>query len=609
VLYVGKAARLRDRLRDWFSPREKHSLWVEAMIARATDFDFVVTDSELEALILEANLIKEYSPRYNIRLADDKSYPYLKITLEEDFPRLIVLRDLPKDARVPDGRLRSTRGLWDPKGRALHAISRGRYFGPYASAHAMRATMQILSRLFGLCRCRRNIEGTKKRPPCLNYHMGQCLGACAGLCTKEEYRAAVQQALRFLEGKSSTILPQLKRQMQEASARLDFERAARYRDQIKALERVLEEQKITAGEARDEDILAAAVRDDRACVQVFQVRAGRLVEQAHYLLQRAQDRAPEEVLEAFMLQHYTSATHIPKTVYTAQQLAEAALLGEWLGERRGNRVEVVRPQRGEKRRLAELSEKNAATMLEQVAQTEHERQRLAELTLNQLQEALGLTGHPRRIECFDISTLGGTQSVASMVVFQDAAPLKAAYRRFRMKWTEGKPDDYAMMQEALRRRLASAQQGDPKFLPLPDLVLLDGGKGQVSAVEEVLAEWHLPDLPLAGLAKEHEQVFVPGRSDPVDVEPGSRAHHLLIRLRDEAHRFAQGYHHLLRDKTTRQSALDEAPGIGPRRKQRLLQHFKSPAKIREATAEELAEAAGIGRKAAEALWAHLRGEK
>ncbi len=605
VLYVGKARALRRRLQTWFGSREKHSPWVETMMSRAADFDVVLTDTEVESLILEANLIKEHRPRFNVKLADDKSYPYLKLTLEEEFPRLMVVRALPKEAKQSLKQVRSERGFSDSHHREVHFLSKGRYFGPYASAKSMRRTMRLLSQLFGIRQCRRKLDGTKKYAPCLNYHMQRCLAPCAGQCTKEEYWEAVGQAIKFLEGRQQQIVAELEAEMTRAAQEMEFERAARYRDKLRAVRRVLEEQKVTSNQARDEDVLGLAVADDRACVQAFQIRQGQMVGQEQFMLERATDRDRGEILEYFVERHYAEATHIPKAVYVSESLEGADLLREWLSRERGSAVKVVRPQRGEKRRLVELAVRNAGMVLERVAQSRHERERIADLTLSELQEALGMERQPRRIECYDISTLSGRESVGSMVVFVDAAQFNSGYRRFRMKLTEGKADDFAMLQEMIARRLGKARQGDEKFLPLPDLMLIDGGKGQVSSVVAVLEEMGVQDIAVAGLAKQFEEVYVPGRSAPVVLAEGGRAHNLLRRMRDEAHRFAQGYHHKLREKKTSKSLLDEVPGIGPTLKRRLLQHFKSIEVLKQASAEELAAVPGMTRQAAQDLKEYL----
>jgi len=608
VLYVGKTISLRKRLSDWFAPSGRgRSPWGDAMMARVADIEYTVVDSEVEALILEWNLIREHEPLFNVRLADDKSYPYLKLTTDEPFPRLMIVRELPKAARPTIGSVRGPRGFQDPKKRELHRSSRGKYFGPYTSTKAMRRMVRMASQLFGLRPCRHKIGPGRLPPPCLDRHIRRCAGPCTGNLTPEEYAEVVRQTELFLEGKTDEVRDRLAGEMGRAAEDLNFERAACFRDKLVALDKATQTQKAIASDAaRDQDIIAAAVSGDRAAVQRLCIRRGKLIDREQHVLTRALDRPPDEVLAAFLSQYYVGATHIPREVLLSHEVPEMDGVARALSELRGTRVRVSRPQRGEKRRLVELALDNARVSLETLQSTEAERKRIAEETLNDLAEALSLEVLPHRIECFDISNIQGQMATGSMVVFEGAEPAKRAYRRFRVR-CEGEPNDYAMMREVLARRVRAAERGDEKFLPLPDLVVVDGGKGQLNVALQVLAEVDRSELPSIGLAKEHEEVFVPGRPDPVPMAEHVRAHHLLQRIRDEAHRFAIAHHRDLRAKRSRKSALDEIPGIGPARKRELLRAFGSVKVIKEASVEELAAVKGMSRPAAEAVWEHLAG--
>jgi excinuclease ABC subunit C len=602
VLYVGKTISLRKRLSDWFSPSNtSRSPWGDAMIARVANVEYTVVDSEVEALILEWNLIREHEPLFNVRLADDKSYPYLKLTTDEPFPRLMIVRELPKAARPRIGSVRGPRAFQDPKKRELHRSSRGKYFGPYTSTKAMRRMIRMASELFGLRPCRYKIEPGQPPPPCLDRHIRRCAGPCMGNVTQEEYAEVVRQTELFLEGKTDEVRERLAKEMEEAAESLNFERAACFRDKLVALHKATQSQKVIAEDAaRDQDIIAAAVSGDRAAVERLCVRRGKLVDREQHVLTRALDRPPDEVLAAFLTQYYASATHIPREVLLSHEVAEMESLAAALSELRGSKVRVARPQRGEKRRLVELALDNARVGLESLQSTEAERKRISEETLNDLAEALDLEGLPQRIECFDISNIQGQMATGSMVVFENADPAKSAYRRFRVR-CEGEPNDYAMMKEILARRFAAAERGDEKFLPLPGLVVVDGGKGQVNVALEVLKGAGHSELPAIGLAKEHEEVFAAGRSDPVPMHEHVRAQHLLQRMRDEAHRFAITHHRGLRTKRSRKSVLDDIPGIGPSRKRALLRAFGSIKAMKEASVEELAAVKGMSRPVAETV--------
>jgi excinuclease ABC subunit C len=603
TLYVGKARSLRKRLATWFGSRPKHSPWVDVMMRHAAGFDYIVTGSEMEALILESNLIKEHRPKYNVKLADDKSYPYLKLTLEEPFPRLRILRELPRDSVL--GRP-GRRTLHDPRTHDLHRLREGRYFGPYASAKAMRGTMRIVQELFRICSCNRKlVPGRRSGSVCLQYHIGRCMGPCTGKVSPEKYRDVLDDVILFLKGKHTDVVKRLREEMEAAAQALDFERAARLRDKSMAIEKAIEGQRVVARQELDEDVLAVATADGRACVQTFRVRAGKLIDQEHYMLDNAVGHDEAEVLEGFVKQFYDQATSLPREALVSERLEDADVLGEWLSSMAGVKVRVFRPQRGEKRRLVDMARSNAAAALAAHMKSEHERQLLAESAMAELQESLGLARMPRRIEAYDISNTSGREAVGSLVVFQDAEPYKTGYRRFKMRSTEGKPDDYAMMEEMLTRRCRRAGDGDEKFATLPDLILVDGGRGQLNVALRVLGEFEILDMDVVGLAKEFEQIHAPGRDAPLELPDDSRARLLLQRVRDEAHRFARTYHTALRDRRVRGSPLEEVRGIGPARRRALLRHFRSMRALRSASVDELRAVKGMTEATTRALHAHL----
>ncbi len=603
VLYVGKAQALRPRLRQHFREDKKGSPWQQLMIQRAADFDFIVTRSDVEALILEANLIKEREPQFNIRLADDKSYPYIKLT-DEKYPRLMLLRDLPKDAQPASGRALK-RGYHDPKRHEVHTLHDGTVFGPYPNAKAMRRTMRLASQLFGIRSCRKKLDGEQVGRPCLNYHIHRCVGPCTGKVSEEEYRQIVRQVELFLSGKSDEIVKELEDQMQQAAADQQFERAAILRDKLRAVRRVLEEQVIVSTKAREEDVIAAAVGEDRALVVLMAVRAGKLVSQQQYVFAHTAQRSKAEVIDAFLTQHYSRSGWAPKEVLVSADLPSAESWSQTLSELRGSKVQVRRPQRGEKRRLMELAARNAQINLLRIAEARGERRQAANAALADLAQMLALSEPPARIESYDISNIQGQHATGSMVTFTDGLSDKQSYRHFKMRQTADKPDDYAMMGEMLHRRLRRGAQGDEKFLPLPDLILVDGGKGQLGVAVEALQKTGMEGITVVALAKREEEVFLPDESEPVDVGPYPRAHFLLQRIRDEAHRFALQYHQGLRGKAMTRSVLDEIPGIGPRRRQELLKAFPSVRAISQASVDELAAVPAMNRRAAQAVIEHL----
>ncbi len=579
VLYVGKAQSLRNRVRSYWQKQAPGGFGdlhrIRAVIDRVADVEWTLTDSVSEALLLEANLIKRYRPRFNVRLKDDKSYPYIKITLADDFPRVERTRKLPDDG--------------------------SRYFGPYASASSVDESMNLIRRLFPFRTCTIAIRDGERAlaRPCLLYHIKRCQGPCIGAVSRHDYRADIAQVELFLEGRQDAVVRALRAEMEAASERLEFERAGSLRDKVRSIERTMEAQKMAAFARTELDLVALARQDNQAAVQLFVVRNGAMVGRDVFLLDAPHDIPDQEVLASFLQQYYTRATAVPPTVLVPLVMGEAPELEAFLASRRGGAVHLHVPRRGEKRELLELATRNATETLAR----EHARW-LADhgktlAALEELAAALGLSGPPMRIECYDVSTLQGRETVGSMVVFEEGRPRSGEYRRFRIRTVSGGPDDYASHQEVLRRRFRGSRAGDEgseeeRRWSMPDLVVIDGGRGQVSAALAVLTELGLGDLPLVGLAKEREELFLPGHPEPVLLPPTSPALYLVQRLRDEAHRFAITYHRDLRAKRAVHSAFDDLPGVGPRRRAALLRVFGSLKRVREAPVEQIAAVPGIG---------------
>ena len=603
VLYVGKADVLRDRIRSYFGP----SLEVRhiRLVERTERLDYVVTGSISEAFLLEANLIKQHRPRYNIRLKDDKSYPYVKVTLGEDFPRIL-----------------RTRQLGDRKAR---------YFGPYANAKSVDDTLDLLQKLFPYRTCKLTIvagedgAGRTVPPsalpggrPCLLYHLKRCTAPCVGKVASTEYRAAIDRSVLFLEGRYAPLVRDLRGEMAKASDTLEFERAGDLRDRLRAIERTVERQEVHAYEGDDLDVFGVALEQGDAAVQIFRVRDGTVVSRDHFFLEGSEGATVGEVLGSFLRQYYAAATTVPPEVVTVESMSDADAFGVFAEERRGGRVRLLVPQRGKKRHLVELATRNAEDALRQervrwLADRGKTQEALVQL-YTALSGHLDIEGPPKRIECYDVSHVQGTDVVSSMVVFEDGRPAKQQYRRFRAKITDHN-DDFANMRDTIRRRFArAAKEKDGDAWPTPDLIVIDGGKGQLNAARAALSDLGQLQIPVIALAKEKrvaegdgemrvkpEEVFVPERADPIPLAPGSPAYHLLQRVRDEAHRFAVTYHQKLRAKRAVRSVLDEVEGVGPARKRALLRTFGSVKGIREASADDLAAVAGVGKTLAEKI--------
>ena len=613
ILYVGKAISLYNRVRSYFQESTDLSPKNRSMIAKVDDIEFLVVKNEVEALVLESNYIKQYRPRYNVLLRDDKSYPYIKVSLTEDFPRVYRVRSFQRDGN--------------------------RYFGPYTNSGAVDSTLDLLNKLFAFRTCRYDASawappGNGEPPagwkqkllprPCTQYYIHRCIAPCVGYASREEYNAVIQQVILFLEGKHDEVVKNLQEKMQEAAENLNFEEAARIRDRIKAVERILEKQRIISTEGQDDqDVIALASEEDETCAQVFFFRSGKLVGREYFILQGTRDSSPGEVMGSFIMQFYESSPHVPTEIIVEAEPDDRAVVQAWLKEKRKGAVTITAPKRGEKLRLVEMVKQNAREVLEQQRIKWLTDSQKTQMALEELQEALNLAAPPMRIECYDISNTQGTNSVGAMVVFEAGRPKNSEYRRFKIKTVEG-PNDFASHQEMLRRRFRRQAQHEKSSddhdgeteqeaslqhdWAMPDLIIIDGGKGQLSAALEVLQELHI-EVPTVGLAKENEEIFIPGSPDPIILPRSSQGLYMVQRIRDEAHRFGITYHRKLRSDRTFKSVLDEIPGIGPKRKQALMKHFGSVRAISAASLEDLAQLDGMTRDAAEKVKEYIgRGE-
>ncbi|HLV81044.1 MAG TPA: excinuclease ABC subunit UvrC [Chthonomonadaceae bacterium] len=581
VIYVGKAINLRNRVRSYFQKSANHTPKVRRLVSNIRDMEIIVTDSELEALVQECTLIKKYQPHYNVRLRDDKQYPYLCLTTSEPFPRLILVRRVRQD--------------------------NNRYFGPYPGSRAVYATMELVNRVFPLISCGKSFDGRPVQKPCLYYHLGQCLAPCAGLADKGEYAAAVKDVADFLEGREERIVKKLRRQMEEAAEELEFERAARLRDRLQGVEEALQRQKVLTTEMIDQDVIAV-VEDNTglngACVQMFFIRGGKLIGQNHFLVEGTGEESQSDVVQEFVKQYYQNANFIPQEILLPCDMDETAIIQSWLRQRKGRKVEIQVPVRGDKKKLVEMATENAVHALDQIKAEMRAKLGNTERALGELAEALGLPEPPQRIECFDISNTQGENQVASMVVCEKGQMNKQEYRRFKIKRGDATPNDYASMREVIARRLTEAKAGNPKFSRLPDLLIVDGGRGQVTSAVSAMDETGVA-VPVAGLAKQFEHLFLPNEPDPVILPRTSQALYLVQRIRDEAHRFANTYQAQVRGKKQTHSLLEDIPGIGPKRRKALQMHFGSVSKMKAASLEELAAAPGMNARLAETLYDYL----
>ena len=580
ILYVGKAANLHHRVRSYFSAGQKLSPKLVRLVNRVADIDFLIAASEQEALILELNLIKQYHPRYNVRLKDDKTFPYLKIDTNAEWPRVYITRRLEQD--------------------------RGRYFGPFASARSIRQTLRVLQSIFPFRICSRAITGTDSRA-CLEYHLGRCLAPCIGAVSRKEYSEVINEVVLFLEGKQERVVRDLKSKMNKAAEALDFEKASRIRDQIQAIHQVIEGQRIATTVRGEHDVIAFVQDRDQAYVQVFFVRDNKLIGRESFLLQGTRQEEPGQIMTSFVKQFYASSPYIPPLLLLQHPVEDALIIKDWLQSKRGARVEVQVPRRGNKKQLIDIVAENARQGLEQLRVRELATPKTLEAALAEVERELGLKSLPLRMEAYDISNIQGKLAVGSMVVFEKGKPKPAHYRRFKIKTVSG-ANDYAMLQEVLQRRFRHSSKGETSvpdtWVILPDLLLIDGGKGQLNAALSALDEAGSA-VPVASLAKENEEIFIPGRKEPVVLPRSSPGLQLLQRLRDEAHRFAIGYYAKVHRREAFTSVLDGIPGVGPKRKRALLRQFGSVRRIGEASMDELVAATGMTRDQAKRIKEYL----
>ena len=567
IIYVGKAKSLTNRVRSYFRGRPSNPK-VAAMVSRIESFDYIVTDSEIEALLLESNLIKEHSPRYNVSLKDDKRYPFLKVTTAEPFPRAFVTRQYRNDG--------------------------SRYFGPYTDAGALRVTLEVLRKVFPLRTCRHKLPEQRGQRECLNYHLGHCSAPCHGHISEEDYDALVAEVIQFLEGHTEPVAERLRDKMASASESLDFELAARYRDQLRAVEKVSQRQKMDAPGGENADVVALSVDGRDACVVVLKIREGKLLGSEHRLLRNNLQEPAGDVLNAFIGHTYLGEREYPNTVYLSHRIEDAGLYEDWLSEQAGRKVRLHVPERGDKVRLVKMAGRNSHLLLEEVVmRREQARQRVPEALLD-LQKTLSLKRLPRLIVCFDVSTIQGSHAVAGMSCMRNGQPLKSGYRKFKIRKVEGQ-DDFAMMNEAVGRFFARVAQGEQEC---PHLVVIDGGKGQLGAAVEAIEATGIEMPSIVSLAKREEELFLPGNPEPFGLSRRSEALKMLMKVRDEAHRFAVGYHRKLRTKKTLDSKLNHIPGVGPARVRALLSEFGSVAEVTAASSERLAEVKGISEELA-----------
>ena len=576
VIYVGKAISLKNRVRSYFQKNATHTKKIRRMVREVAYFETIITANEMEALILECNLIKQYRPYYNSMLKDDKGFPYLKVDLAAPYPTVTIERQLKQDG--------------------------SRYFGPYIGNIANN-TLQVIRRVFPIRTCKRDIRGNDGSP-CLEYHIKRCPGPCVGAISQEEYAKTVQDILLFLDGKHDELTQNLQTKMEEAAENLEFEKASLLRDQWQAVSRLQDKQRVSGTKLGNRDVIAMAQGFNSIQIQIFFMRGGRVIGRDTYSLEEEDDQSRGEILSNFIRQYYSQVLIVPPEILVQEQLEDAPLLEEWLSQRSGHKVELKTPQRGEKRDLIELVANNALQSLGRSHTRRLNNKEEAQLALQELKQALGMSSMPVRMEAFDISNTQGTLSVASMVVFQMGIPDKNSYRRFKIKTVEG-ANDFASMAEVLRRRFQRALEQHPKFSVLPDLVLIDGGKGQLGAAREIMKELGFGHIPTIGLAKQFELVYMEDREEPIVLPPRSRPLFLLQRIRDEAHRFAITYHRNLRSSAALRSQLEQVAGIGILRTKALLKAFSSFEQMSVATLEELADVPGMNARAAEEVFRFL----
>ncbi|MBW9144761.1 excinuclease ABC subunit UvrC [Clostridium sp. CM028] len=595
IIYVGKAKILKNRVRQYFKGSKNHSVKVKAMVKNISEFEYIVTDSEMEALILECNLIKRYSPRYNILLKDDKHYPFIKITINEEFPRVFVTRNIANDG--------------------------GKYFGPYTDSAAVYSIIELIKQIYPLRTCRRTIkEGLPPTRTCLNYHIGLCKGPCAGLISKEDYGEIIKGTMQLLAGKDRNIKDELKRKMENASEDLEFEKAVVFRDKIMAIDKINEKQKIIIGNCENEDFINLYVDEKDVCLQVFFLRDGKIVGREHFILNDEADQVAHELIEEFIKRFYGGAAFIPKTIYVPF-INEGEILEQWLSSKKESKVMIKVPQKGEKKKTLEMVENNAKITLEQFKLKDMQDKEIHKIALEELTGLLELDEIPERIESYDISNIMGVDSVGSMVVFEDGKPKSSDYRRFKIKSVIG-ANDYDSMREILERRFTrgldevekikerNLELSKGKFCIFPDLILMDGGKGQVNVALEVLNSLNI-NIPVCGMVKDdkHKTRGLIYNNVERVMRGNSQSMHLITRIQDEVHRFAITYHRTLRDKRTLYSILDNIPNIGEKRRRELLKKFGSIDRIKSASVKELMETPSMDSKASECVLEYFKKTK
>ncbi|MBE6022985.1 MAG: excinuclease ABC subunit UvrC [Cellulosilyticum sp.] len=585
IIYVGKAINLKNRVRQYFQSSKNHSIKVKKMVQHIASFEYIITRSEVEALVLECNLIKKYDPKYNIRLKDDKTYPYIKVNVQDPFPKMTVVRQMKKDG--------------------------ARYFGPYTNTSAMWEIVEIIKNTWTLRTCSRNLpKDIGKERACLNCHIGKCDAPCEGKISQEEYRKMTDEVVSFLSGNYKEVIKRLKEEMLLASEELQFERAATLRDQIMAIEKIEQKQTATLSSMLDQDIIAFAKSPEDTLVQVYFVRQGKLVGREHFYLDGTEDEVIEDIFRDFLVQFYANATFIPKEIVIERTPSELEVLENYLAEKRGSKVQIVVPQKGQKHGLMELASKNAEVTLSQFGEHIKKEQERTQGALEEIQQAVGLEKRPYRMEAYDISNTQGIQSVGGMVVFEGGKPKKSDYRKFKIKSIFG-PNDYGSLEEVLDRRFnrMKTEKAENSFTKMPDLILMDGGKGQVSVAEKVMERYAL-NIPICGMVKDdrHRTRGLLYQGEEVLLDPRSEGFKLITRVQDEVHRFSIEYHKKLRSKAQVQSILDEIPGIGKERKKHLLTHFKSVENLKNASLEEIEACEGIPQNVASNIYEYFHGK-
>lgn len=580
IIYVGKAIKLCNRVRQYFQRSKKPSAKIEQMVSHVSYFEYIVTDSEMEALILECNLIKKHRPRYNTMLMDDKAYPYIRITVDEDFPRVMLAHKQVRD--------------------------KSRYFGPYPSGLAVKDTLELVHKLFGIRTCNRVLPRDQgKERPCLNYHIGQCMGPCQGYVTKEEYGKQIDRVISLLNGNYVQLRKELEEKMKAAAAELEFETAAKYRDLAESITKIAQQQITDSSSLNDRDVIASAIEGADAVVQVFFVREGKLIGRDHYHVSVAGGDTEADVLSSFVKQYYAGTPFLPGEIYIPCELEDMEVIGSWLTKKRGKKVEILVPKRGRKEKMLELAAQNAKIVLRQDKDRIKREEERTTGALKEIEGWLNLT-HIDRIEAYDISNTSGMESVGSMVVFEGGKPKRNDYRKFRIKSVQG-PNDYASMYEVLTRRFERAKTGSEStsdsFLRLPDVIMMDGGRGQVNMALEVLGKLEM-SIPVCGMVKDdhHHTRGLYYNNVELPIDTHSEGFHLITRVQDEAHRFAIEYHKSLRGKKEIHSILDDIPGIGPKRRLALMRQFGDINEIREATVAQLADVEGMNERAAESVY-------